>query len=65
MGYKVIKQHWGDKQYFEGDTREVKVKGDADQLVAMGLIVESDRKEEKSAPKPKNKMAKDIANKSE
>ena len=65
MEYKVIKQHWGDKQYFEGDTREVKVDSDAKELVRMGLIVESDSKEEKSAPKAKNKMAKEPANKSE
>jgi len=107
MEYKVAKQHWGDKQYHEGDTREVKVKGDADQLVAMGLIVDSkaaaekakaeakaqaekekaDAKAkaqadeeaeeraieadeakdgaEKAATKPKNKMAKEVANKSE
>lgn len=42
MEYKVTKQHWGDKQYFEGDTREVKVKSDAEQLMKMGLIIDSD-----------------------
>lgn len=42
MEYKVTKQHWGDKQYFEGDTREVKVKSDAEQLMKMGLVMDSD-----------------------
>lgn len=42
MKYKVTRQHWGDKQYYEGDEREVKVKGDAEQLITMGLIAESD-----------------------
>lgn len=65
MEYKVTKQHWGDRQYFEGDTREVKVKSDAEQLMGMGLIAEIDVKEEKGAPKPKNKMAKEPANKAE
>lgn len=41
MEYKVTKQHWGDRQYFEGETREVKVKSDAEQLMKMGLIVDS------------------------
>ena len=40
MEYKVTKQHWGDRQYYEGDTREVKVKSDADILVGMGLIAD-------------------------
>ena len=65
MEYKVTKQHWGDRQYYEGDTREVKVKSDAEQLMKMGLIVEPDTKEEKAAPKPKNKMAKEPENKAE
>lgn len=65
MEYKVIKQHWGDKQYFEGDMREVKNDSDAKELIRMGLIADSGAKEEKAAPKPKNKMAKEPANKSE
>lgn len=40
MEYKVTKQHWGDKQYFEGDTREVKNDSDAKELLRMGLIVD-------------------------
>ena len=48
MEYQVVKQHWGDKQYHEGDTREVKVKGDADQLIAMGLIADDKADEAKA-----------------
>lgn len=40
MEYKVTKQHWGDKQYFEGDTREVKNDSDAKELLRMGLIID-------------------------
>lgn len=47
MEYKVAKQHYGDRQYFEGDTREVKVKGDADILIGMGLIVDPKAAQEK------------------
>lgn len=71
MEYKVTKQHWGDRQYYEGDTREVKVKSDADILIGMGLIanpddtIEPDAKEEKAAPRSKNKMAKEPENKAE
>ena len=65
MIYKVTRQHWGDKQYHEGDEREVKVKADADILIGMGLIADPDAREEKAAPKPKNKMAKEPENKAE
>ena len=65
MEYKVTKQHWGDRQYYEGDTREVKVKSDAEQLMKMGLIADADAEAEKAAPKPKNKMAKEPENKAE
>ena len=49
MEYKVTKQHWGDKQYYEGDTREVKVKSDAEQLIKMGLIANSSESTETEA----------------
>ena len=67
MEYKVTKQHWGDKQYFEGDTREVKNDSDAKELLRMGLIVdpkasaaekkkaEADAKAEKEAAEAKAK----------
>ncbi len=54
MEYKVTKQHWGDKQYFEGDTREVKNDSDAKELVRMGLIVDP-----KAAAAEKKKAAAD------
>ena len=60
MEYKVIKQHWGDKQYFEGDTREVKVDSDAKELVRMGLIVDA-----KAAAAEKKKAAADAKTKAE
>lgn len=63
MKYQVLRQHFGDKQYMAGDEREVKNKSDADQLIKMGLIVET--KEEKAAPKAQNKMAKKPQNKAE
>lgn len=64
MKYEVIRQHWGDRQYMEGQEREVKNEADAKELLRMGLI--SDAKEvEKAAPETKNKMAKKPANKSE
>lgn len=40
MDYVVKCQHWGDKQYFEGDKREVKVKTDAEHLIGMGLLID-------------------------
>ena len=49
MEYKVTKQHWGDKQYFEGSTREVKNDSDAKELMRMGLI--EDPKEAEAAKK--------------
>jgi hypothetical protein len=64
MKYKVIRQHWGDRQYMEGQEREVKNEADAKELLRMGLIADA-KEVEKAAPKPKNKMAKEPANKSE
>lgn len=75
MNYSVLKQHFGRKQYFEGDKRFVANPLDAQELIAMGLIaddgVEGDEQptqeeaKAKQAPTPKNKMAKDPENKSE
>lgn len=65
MKYKVTRQHWGDRQYMEGQEREVKNESDAKELLRMGLIAEAEANAEKAAPKPKNKMAKDPANKAE
>lgn len=60
MEYKVTKQHWGDKQYFEGDTREVKNDSDAKELLRMGLIVDP-----KAAAAEKKKAAADAKAKAE
>ncbi|QOD13522.1 hypothetical protein IEE84_04380 [Psychrobacter sp. 28M-43] len=54
MEYKVTKQHWGDKQYFEGDTREVKNDSDAKDLMRMGMIIDP-----KAAAAEKKKAAAD------
>lgn len=67
MEYKVIKQHLGDKQYFEGDTRIVENENDAKQLIAAGLISEETKTAKapakKAAPKTQNKMAPKTSNK--
>lgn len=49
MKYTVTKQHWGDRQYFEGDTREVKNDNDAKELMRMGML--EDPKEAEAAKK--------------
>lgn len=38
MKYKVLKQHFGDKQYWEGEEREVENEHSAAALIAAGLI---------------------------
>ena len=38
--YVVLEQHYGDKQYWAGDTREL-LEDDAADLIALGLISES------------------------
>lgn len=42
MKYTVIKQHYGDKQYWVGDVREIDNEHDADELIGMGLIAPFD-----------------------
>lgn len=56
MKYTVTKQHWGDKQYFEGDTREVKNDSDAKELMRMGML--EDPKEVEAAKKAAAEKAK-------
>ena len=63
MEYIVKRQHFGDKQYYEGDKRIVTNKLDAQKLIDMGLIAEIS--ETKAAPKSQNKMAKEPSNKAE
>ncbi|MGO2339052.1 hypothetical protein [Psychrobacter sp.] len=56
MKYTVTKQHWGDRQYFEGDTREVKNDSDAKELMRMGML--EDPKEAEAAKKTAEAKAK-------
>lgn len=67
MEYKVIKQHYGERQFFEGDTRIVENENDAKQLIAAGLISEETKAAKapakKAAPKTQNKMAPKTSNK--
>ena len=67
MKYIVLKQHYGDRQYFEDEEREVENKTDAKALIDAGLISHSKgpSAEEKAAPKARNKMAPKANNKSE
>ncbi len=55
MQYQVICQHYGDKQYFDGDVRVVDNDDDAKALMAMGLIAPLDDggKEQKRPTKNK------------
>ena len=55
--YTVLQQHFGDKQYWPGDSREVH-DADAAELLAMGLIGENGgEKSQQSAPKNKAQTA--------
>lgn len=42
MKYKVITQHFGDKQYWAGESREVANEQDANELIKLGLIAPFD-----------------------
>ncbi|MGP1605753.1 MAG: hypothetical protein ACTTG4_05060 [Moraxella sp.] len=42
MKYKVLIQHFGDKQYYAGESREVANDHDAKELIGMGLIAQFD-----------------------
>lgn len=63
MKYHVLKQHFGDQQYFEGDERIVEDEQQAKELIELGLIGE--KPTTKSAQKPQNKMAQEPDNKAE
>ncbi|MFA9487077.1 hypothetical protein LU276_08300 [Moraxella haemolytica] len=71
MKYKVIRQHYGDKQYFAGESREVTNEHDAKILISMGLIEPIAGEKAKAAPKNKaepkvqNKAESDLDNKDE
>lgn len=58
MNYTVLRQHFGDKQYFSGDSRTITDQAVADKLLKLGVI-------EKVDTKPKNKMAKTVQNKAD
>ena len=56
--YKVIRQHYGDKQYWVGDERDL---GDFDakRLLEQGVIAD------KKSPETSNKRAQTLKNKAE
>ena len=63
--YTVLQQHFGDKQYWPGDTRAVH-DADAPELLVMGLIADADggengadggEKSQQAAPKNKAQTA--------
>lgn len=60
MKYKVLLQHYGDRQYWAGDEREVTDADTAAYLIAQGLIAP----EGKAQPAPQNKAAPAPQNKS-
>lgn len=54
MKYKVLIQHFGDKQYWAGDVREIDNEQDAQTLIDMGLIALPDESvEDEAQEKPK------------
>ena len=56
--YKVIRQHYGDKQYWVGDERDLS-DFDAKRLLEQDVITD------KKAPEPSNKRAQSVKNKAE
>ena len=63
MKYKVLIQHFGDKQYWAGESREVANEHDAKILIDMGLIEPIEGEKAKAAPK--NKAEPKVQNKAE
>lgn len=69
--YKVARQHYGDKQYFEGETRDM-LAADAKALIDAGLLINDNADDKKAAAAAKkaekaaaNKMAAEPTNKAE
>ena len=60
MEYTVLRQHYGDKQYYAGDRRKVDNNHDAKALIDMGLIAPTTQKAKAS---PKNKAEPALENK--
>lgn len=57
--YRVLRQHYGDKEYYPGDSRELN-DIDGKHLVSMGLLEDAEQKKE---PEPSNKMETEPQNK--
>ena len=55
--YRVLEQHFGDKQYWQGDTREME-ESEAAELLTMGLLEEINPADEAAAAKEAVKQAK-------
>lgn len=53
MKFHVIRQHFGDKMYMPGDTREA-TEGDVKHLLQNGVL-SKDAPKKKAEPSPKNK----------
>lgn len=79
MNYIVLRQHFGDRQYFSGEIRPIDDKMVADKLIKLGVLADpsqkptddkandkpDDKASQKLAPRPKNKMAKAPQNKAQ
>lgn len=52
--YVVLEQHYGDKQYWVGDKREM-LEADAARLIGLGLIAEAESSEDENNPEPEKK----------
>ncbi|MBB4402544.1 MULTISPECIES: hypothetical protein [Rhizobium/Agrobacterium group] len=52
--YEVLRQHFGDKMYMSGDTREA-AQGEVQHLINNGVLRET---KAKAAPAPSNKAEK-------
>ena len=52
--YVVLEQHYGDKQYWVGDKREM-LEADAAHLIELGLIAEAESSEDDNNPEPEKK----------
>lgn len=63
MEYEVLKQHYGDKQYYEGDIRQLDDDFTAKRLIEFGLIgkaAEANKKVQSKAKKVPNNKAEPV-----
>lgn len=61
--YEVIRQHYGDKQYYSGDTRELDDER-ARELLALGVIrLKAEKPEETNVEEPADNKAEEPAEK--